>query len=366
MKFTCKTITAVCLTACLLFSGNAYAISATEPEAETEVVPVTSAASESAEEFLSSSAIVKEIISMENGYRITVSLKYESQQDIALNISEETLVIDNETGLSANVSDIKVGDEVVAYYSQMMTRSLPPQSNCAALVTNIIGNNTQAKYMSVGEIEILSDGGIKAYNADGSYILTIAKEASVISAADGTELTIEDIQEGSRIFSWFDIMLMSYPGQASTDRVSVVLPAAAEEDDDTAGTAVILPVTEFDKIIINGEEVDLSELPIYMVDDIAMIPLRLVAEKLGFTVTWNDKDYSIDLDDAEVNTTLIVGEDLYYKASSVSVGLTAPMSLGAAPELVDDRTFIPAALFNLLYSNPDSVTVIDGVLTITK
>ena len=46
-----------------------------------------------------------------------------------------------------------------------------------------------------------------------------------------------------------------------------------------------------------------------------MIPLREVAEKLGFELEWNGKDHTITLDDGKMNTTLTLGLDLYYASS---------------------------------------------------
>ena len=74
-----------------------------------------------------------------------------------------------------------------------------------------------------------------------------------------------------------------------------------------------------------------------------MLPLRAVAEDIGFKVTWNGVDRSILLDNGTVKTTLYIGEDRYFKASSQAIGLTQNFHLGAAPTFIEksETTFSP-------------------------
>lgn len=65
-----------------------------------------------------------------------------------------------------------------------------------------------------------------------------------------------------------------------------------------------------------------------------MVPLRPVAEKLGFTVTWNG-DGTIFMDDGVMHTTVTIGKDLYQVTTSNPdlVGMSAPFSLGVPPPM---------------------------------
>lgn len=86
----------------------------------------------------------------------------------------------------------------------------------------------------------------------------------------------------------------------------------------------------------------------YTENGVEMVPLRKTAEALGFKVVWNGENQSIDLDNGEVNTKVYIGEDSYYMASSVAIGMSAPTPLGAAPVLKDSVTYVPSDLFRLL------------------
>ena len=97
-----------------------------------------------------------------------------------------------------------------------------------------------------------------------------------------------------------------------------------------------------------------------------MVPLRGVAEKLGYDVSWDGEHGGVKLDDGEVNTIVYIGEDNYYMASSVAIGMSAPTSLGAAPVIKDDMTFVPAELFNVLACGENTYTAENGKITFAK
>ena len=95
---------------------------------------------------------------------------------------------------------------------------------------------------------------------------------------------------------------------------------------------------------INGKDVP--------VDAVIMVPLQVIAQSLDFTVTWND-DGTITVDSGEMHTTITVGEDSYQAITSIegAVGATAPLSLGAAPYVVDGTVYVPLEMFNMLLGN---------------
>lgn len=89
-----------------------------------------------------------------------------------------------------------------------------------------------------------------------------------------------------------------------------------------------------------------------------LVPLRSVAEALGFTVQWNAATGSIDLNRQAVWTQVTLGVDSYAK------GKMAPQSLGAAPVLVDDKTYVPLTFFDTILGAQVEQAP-DGILNIT-
>lgn len=135
---------------------------------------------------------------------------------------------------------------------------------------------------------------------------------------------------------------------------SVLMTSAANVFADEPMLVTAAPTAAY-TVEINGEALNLGGASVYKTNDKFMIPVRAVAEKLGFTVTWDEEKQGVKLDNGEVNTVLYIGEDTYYMASSVAIGMSAPTPLGAAPELKDSTTYVPADMFNVLYCNPDTV-----------
>lgn len=109
---------------------------------------------------------------------------------------------------------------------------------------------------------------------------------------------------------------------------------------------------------INGKDVP--------VDAVIIVPLRTIAEQLGFTVTWNG-DGTVTVDSGEMHTTITIGEDSYQAITSIegAVGATAPLSLGAAPYVVDGTTYVPLEMFNVLLGN-GAVDLEDGKIVINS
>ena len=108
-------------------------------------------------------------------------------------------------------------------------------------------------------------------------------------------------------------------------------------------------------ISVNGQEVDASAT--------VMVPLRAVAESLGFTVTWDNG--TILVDNGVIHTYVVLGQDSYTITTSNEnlVGMSAPFSLGIAPFSVDNVTYVPLGLFSALLGD-QAITWEDGSLCI--
>ena len=123
------------------------------------------------------------------------------------------------------------------------------------------------------------------------------------------------------------------------------------------------PTSSSYSVVIENHTLDLGGETVYELNKHMMVPLRTVAEKLGFKVKWDGECQGISLDNGEVNTIVYIGQDNYYMASSTAIGMSAPTALGVAPALKNGTTYVPADMFNILYCE-DVVSVKDNVITI--
>ncbi|NCB63364.1 MAG: copper amine oxidase N-terminal domain-containing protein [Clostridia bacterium] len=116
-------------------------------------------------------------------------------------------------------------------------------------------------------------------------------------------------------------------------------------------------------VTVDGKTLDLGSAAPYEEGGHVMLPLRKVAEALGFVVTWEQETHKATVDDGLVKSSVTIGVDGYYMADSQTVGATAPQSFGVAPVLVSDTTFVPSDLFTLLCGQS---SVKDGVVALKK
>lgn len=130
---------------------------------------------------------------------------------------------------------------------------------------------------------------------------------------------------------------------------------------------LIMAPAEVDVLpVINGASVD--GVPVVVENDIVLIPLRSVAEGLGYTVTWQEEDQSITLEKGAQYIRMAIGEDSY------SFSRRAPQSLGTAPVLVDDCvthvpvSFIPEIIGGYYSKNEDGTYKIvnPSIVTVTE
>lgn len=301
---------------------------ATETKPSTEVT--SSVAINEVRSTLEGNAIVQKVT--ENG-QLTVKL---DEQIIVLNVGENTLFIDAQTALPSTIKDIKEGDSLYVYYSAAMTRSLPPQSSAVAIVTNVQKDKSIPKLMTVKEIVNTKDNLISFLNTNEDMIVTVTKDTPITPFKTKQMVNYRDIQPGTKLFVYYDIVLMSYPGQTGATKVIVVSTASEE-------------VKEPVKVVVNGKAVELGKLQIVKRNGNYMVPLKAVSSALGFNLKWDAKTKTASIDNGTVKTDISLGKDAYYKASSKAIGLTQALPLGAGSEIIQGSMYVPVSLFDLLF-----------------
>jgi len=85
-----------------------------------------------------------------------------------------------------------------------------------------------------------------------------------------------------------------------------------------------------------------------------MLPLRAISEALGFEVAWDGENRIVTLD-REIRFP--IGKDLYRDSDGQD------HVLGAAPVIVEDRTFVPIGFFKKVLA-VNNAYVFEGQITI--
>ncbi|TDY05528.1 UNVERIFIED_CONTAM: copper amine oxidase-like protein [Lysinibacillus xylanilyticus] len=170
-------------------------------------------------------------------------------------VNDDTLVFDN-TGKEVK---LQKGDKVTAYTyaNKPMLMIYPPQYNPEVIIV-------ETKEMGTVEVDFFNK---ELVNTDNTLKLNVGKETEILSLS-GKKVKTEDLAE-QHLLVFYTIATMSIPAQTPPSKV-VVLDTIAQEPGETDPSKAAV------QEIINND--------FYEVEGTKMVPLRLIAEELGFKV----------------------------------------------------------------------------------
>jgi len=266
----------------------------------------------------------------------------------------------------ANAEEIKVGDEITGYIKANMPMIMiwPPQYTPDVIVVKTDSIETiKADYFDQDLIS--SDGTLKL---DPQAIETIQYQ-------DGSEFYGE-LTGDLRLIVSYTASTKSIPAYPMAPSVTVLFskdtadqpqnladvepasmpeaPVITDPDVDSAPMPMLPAVTDMD-IVVEGNVIE-DIHAIVSEHGVAMLPLRAIAEKLGFTVTWEDETRTVFLDN---KITFKIDED-YYTYLRMT-----PINLGTAPKLVVDTTYVPFEFFSKV-AHMSTAEIIDGQIVISQ
>ena len=134
--------------------------------------------------------------------RILIKNSTNVNKEIALNISEQTIIIDAVSGLPVSVKNIDLNQGIYAYIGQAMTFSLPPITNAKAIVVNIPQDFKAPSYIEVESVKKNSNGSITVRSEDGMLEATLDSTTKVFPYLTRNIVTLDDIKVGSNLFLW--------------------------------------------------------------------------------------------------------------------------------------------------------------------
>lgn len=137
---------------------------------------------------------------------------------------KQTMTISNEfTTKQFNLQDTYLFDAVTGYRLQleeMLDREVTvyaKEQTAAAVVT--VSDTGIANYAEIEAAAVLEDGNLQVVTDDGSRIVTISKEAEIRPWLTRNIVMLPDIQTGCKVILYYDLLTMSLPAQAYTEKV---------------------------------------------------------------------------------------------------------------------------------------------------
>lgn len=316
MKFK-KTFSILVITALLFGGATGFATvsaadSAAATAADEDKVPMSLQYSGSVAEIIKDNDIVSALV---------IIAENNESASRRFNVSEDTVVIDNESGIAEGLSAIKVGDKVSVIASPMSTFSIPPQSPAYVILANI-QNKAPAKLMQVGTVSQKADGTMTILDTEDNYLVSLTKDTVLAPYRTKQIVLPEDIQKGVYILVWSEIMTLSIPAQMTADMV------------------VLLAGYDFGKTPMPAQTAS-EDLDYTVFENSAretMLPVRSIAEGMGFEVKWSGETRTVELKKDALTYSMKIGSTTYVNNGQEQV-------LQSAPEINNDRTYAPAAFF---------------------
>ena len=284
--------------------------------------------------------VVKTDIDVDGIIKTTTDVNNKDDQNntVNLKITDDTLVYDN-LGNKKALSDLTDGSKITVFTGSYEPTPLilPVQYTANVIIIN-------------GDKE--GNVNVDTYLADEEGYTNAANNLN-IAAADDTKIVDKDEKEYKGDLDKNDLIVFygastkSIPAQTTPTKVVVLGENEfALKQIETAKNATPAPtaapeVTEAPQVsyagLVNVVIGDKNVSDVYAKDNTTMVPLREVAEAAGFTVTWDAENRAVILNDGVYS--LKIGENSYVK------GKMMPLTLSAAPEIVNDLTYVPAEFF---------------------
>src|SRR5699024_10038882 len=172
------------------------------------------------------------------------------EEQFVLAVNEETLIYDN----AGKKTKLKIGDSVSAYTdsNKPMILIFPPQYTHDVVIV-------EKDEESTAVVGIFDDELVDPY----LKLQLNVDDSSDISSASVDPVKVDELK-GNDLLVFYKVTTRSMPAQTSPEKVVLLDEIEAVDEDATV-----------EQIIENDQ---------YMVDGVKMVPLRLLAEKLGYVV----------------------------------------------------------------------------------
>jgi hypothetical protein len=206
-------------------------------------------------------------------------------------------------------------------------------------------------------LEYSPDGALfSMISADGELVIHVFEDTPIYfeDETDARERlvegqTLEELMDGRMLVVSYSILALSYPPQTSPSMIVIMYEEAVPLPE----TVDPVDVPLNGEVVVKGEIIE-APAPYINEAGVVMVPIRAIAEALGYEVTWNHYERGVRLG---VAINIWIDRDEYH------VGRMAPISLGVAPELTNGHTYVPMTFFRYVVANV-AIFVFEGQVVV--
>lgn len=154
-----------------------------------------------------------------------ISVKLSDGSELIFQVDGATVLLSAYDGSALKPSDLTGGMIFKAIFSAAMTKSLPPQTYLHTLIVAQSVQEDFAHSHTVGKVTT-TDSMTELLSKEGDVILRLndATDIRALAQSGHVQAKAADIKPGARIIAWYQVMALSYPGQAGPSKVLILSP----------------------------------------------------------------------------------------------------------------------------------------------
>lgn len=196
---------------------------------------------------------------------------------ILLHITDETLILDAVDGSTRSVEDLRSGETVYAYAGPAMALSQPPQSTAQLILCRLPADFGAPLYTEIQSVTAEADGSCVAATCHSTELQLTGETKLLAGPGWEGDVTLDDITPGTRVLAWYNSQETGNSSQLTPYQV-MVFPSTYRG----------WLTADENGVQLNGTALELTgaQAP-FSLDGEWMLPLRPVAEALGYEVLWN-------------------------------------------------------------------------------
>lgn len=142
-------------------------------------------------------------------------------QEIILNLSAESRILDSVSGDPVAAGQIQNGELIYADISPAMTLSLPPISNAITVLCNVPADYQVPEYITVESMNLNSDGQTGILTSDAGKQYSITEQSKLFPYLTRNIVTVHDLSKGRNCLVWSKdhavSKIMVFPNSATSN-----------------------------------------------------------------------------------------------------------------------------------------------------
>jgi hypothetical protein len=144
-----------------------------------------------------------------------------ADQEIILNLSTESRILNSVSGDPVTAEQIQKGEFIYADISPVMTLSLPPMSNAITVLCKVPADYQVPEYITVASMNINSDGQTGILTSDTGKQYSITDQSKLFPYLTRNIVTVHDLSKGRNCLVWSKdntvSKIMVFPNSGKSD-----------------------------------------------------------------------------------------------------------------------------------------------------